>query len=84
MIRRASVLFGLQLGDYLIASIGIITLNSRLYLETAIADGLLLVIGFTSVKKIVEATTKTEMAAYVIGGVAGTQVAILLSNWMGW
>lgn len=81
---RSSLLFVLMFLDYLIVSLGIIALNSRLYWETAVADGVTLVLGFTTIKKIVEAKTKREMIGYTLGGIAGTQAAIFAANLWGW
>ncbi len=50
------------------------------YLETALADTICLWMGFTIVKRISEAQTKAECAAYVISGVLAYQLAIFVTK----
>jgi hypothetical protein len=78
---RALTIGTLQFGSYFI-----ITLNMRAvvefdYLMTAITDVFLAWIAFSTVKRIVAATTGPEMLCYVLGGVLGAQCALLWSQY---
>jgi hypothetical protein len=78
---RAFTIGTLQFGSYFI-----ITLNMRAvvefdYLTTAITDVFLAWIAFSTVKRIVAATTGPEMLCYVVGGVLGAQCALLWSQY---
>lgn len=47
---------------------------------TFATDLIIAVIGFTTVKQIVEAKTRLEQAAYAIGGALGAQAALWISS----
>ena len=60
---------------------GVITVNMRAiaqgrYAESFVSDLILYLMGFTIVKQIVEANTKTAQFCYALGGATGAQVAI--------
>lgn len=50
-------------------------------LNVIISDTFIAFMQFTLIKKVAEAKTKSAMAGYVIGGVCGSVVSVLLTKW---
>lgn len=77
-MKRALQLFLLEFVGFFIVTINMKSVADVNYLLTFITDVLIALIGFTSVRMIVEATTTREKIAYVLGGACGAQIALRL------
>lgn len=79
-MKNAVHLFVLMFIQY-----GVLTINTRAIaggnqLWLALTDLVVATLGFTILKKAVEATTRIEMYAYALGGTLGAQAALLISQ----
>ena len=79
-ISRAALLFCLQFFGYLLVTLNIRAVADANYILTFVTDILIAVIGFTSIKQVVNATTRVEQFAYALGGALGAQTALWLSS----
>lgn len=76
---RAALLFILQFFAYLIVTLNMRAVADGNYLLTFITDVLVAFIGFTSIKKIVDAHTRLEQVLYIAGAGLGAQLALWIS-----
>ena len=70
----------LQFVNILILSVNLRSLARGLYVETLVTEVLYWSLQFLVFKKIMEAKTRAEMFAYVLGGTVGTALAILITK----
>ena len=79
-LSRAAFLFVLEFFAFLIVTLNMRAVADINYPLTFITDILVAVIGFTSIKQVVNATTRVEQFAYALGGALGAQTALWLSS----
>ena len=79
-LSRAAFLFVLEFFAFLIVTLNMRAVADLNYFLTFITDILVAVIGFTSIKQVVNATTRVEQFAYALGGALGAQTALWLSS----
>lgn len=76
---RTGLLFVLQFLAYFIVTLNMRAVAEVNYVLTFITDLLIAIIGFTTIKEIINANTRREKIAYVIGGALGAQLALWCS-----
>jgi hypothetical protein len=76
---RSAKLFVLQFCMYFIVTLNIRAVAHLDYVMVFITDVLIATIGFTTIKEVIKAETRTEQICYVLGGAAGAQVALVAS-----
>jgi hypothetical protein len=79
-LHRAAFLFILEFFGFLIVTFNMRAVAEINYVLTFVTDILIAVIGFTSIKQIIDAKTRLEQGAYALGGALGAQVALWLSS----
>lgn len=81
-MKKPLQLFFLEFVGYFIVTMNMKAVADTNYLLTFVTDIMIATIGFTSVRMVVQATTRSEQVAYVMGGAFGAQVALFLSRWI--
>lgn len=75
-------LFALQFLNYGLICASFRFLAAGSYLGVGVLDGVIAGLGFALTRYVVAAETKTERAAYIAGGVAGSLLGLWLTrNW---
>lgn len=78
-LHRAVFLFILEFFAFMIITLNMRAVSEGHYVLTFITDILVAFIGFTSIKQIVEASTRLEQISYALGGALGAQLALWIS-----
>lgn len=81
-MKRSVQLFFLEFVGYFIVTLNMKSVADVNYLMTFVTDVMIALIGFTSVRMIVEATTTREKIAYILGAALGAQVALRFSHYV--
>ena len=79
-LHRAAFLFVLEFVGFFIVTFNMRAVADLNYALTFATDILIAVIGFTSIKQIIDAKTRLEQGAYALGGALGGQAALWLSS----
>lgn len=82
-ISRAHRLFLIQFASYFLATFNIRAVAGTSYMMTAVTDLAIAGLSFWAIKHVVEAKTRAEQVGYVVGGMCGAQIALLLSRLLG-
>lgn len=78
-LYRTAYLFILQFLAFMVITLNMRAVADANYVMTFVTDLLVAFIGFTTVKRIVDATTRLEQIAYALGGACGAQAALWVS-----
>lgn len=72
-------LFCMMFVQYGVLTVNMRAISSGNYLGLFLTDLVVAILGFTILKKVEQASTKTDMMAYALGGAIGAQAALFIS-----
>lgn len=78
--REVGIMFGAMALQYFLATLNIRACAQANYLWTLLSDAAIAANGFLITKKIVESKSKIGFAAYIVGGMVGSQVGIVITK----
>lgn len=79
-VMPALELFGIQFAWYFITTLNYRAVSEVHFRDTFITDVFIGILAFLSVRRVVTASTRTEMLAYILGGAIGAVCALWLST----